>query len=99
MQISSYLPVLATIIPFVVEFVKTSPQIQSITPETKGRLMALAAVLSSSAGVLSGFADGSIDGNAASMFIDASWQAAVAFGLTQGVYNFLKWAGFFKKSE
>ena len=99
MQTSSYLPILATVIPLVVEFIKNNPQIQSITPETKGRLMALAAVLSSSAGVVSGFVDGSINGDAVSMLVDASWQAAVAFGLTQGVYNFLKWAGFFKKSE
>lgn len=97
METSLFLPIVSAVIPFLVEAIKNSQQVQSITPETKGRLMALAAVLSSGAGVLSGLADGSIDGNSTQMLLDASWQATVAFGLTQGVYNLLKYIGFFKK--
>lgn len=86
------LPILSATIPFVVETIKQSSA-QLITPETKGRLIALAAVLSAGAGIVSGFADGSIDGPALQMFGEAAWHAAIAFGLTQGVYNFMKWLG------
>lgn len=93
MEISPILPVLSATIPFIVEMVKNSSQITSITPETKGRLMALSAVLASSAGVISGFSDGTIDGPTAQVFVESAWQAAVSFGLVQGVYNFLKFLG------
>lgn len=98
MEISAFVPVLSGIIPLIVEWVKNNPEIAAITPETKGRLLALAGVLSAGAGVLSGLSDGSITGDSAQMLVSASWQAAVAFGLTQGFYNFLKWAGLFQKS-
>lgn len=86
------LPILSATIPFIVETIKQS-SVEFITPETKGRLIALAAVLSTGAGVVSGFADGSIDGPVLQMFAESAWHAAVAFGLTQGVYNFMKWLG------
>lgn len=97
METSTLLPGFAALIPFIVEYVKNSPQVQGITPETKGRLITLAAALSSLAGVISGVADGSIDGNLVSVFFDSAWQASVAFGLTQGAYNMMKWAGIFKQ--
>lgn len=99
MEISFLIPVLSSIVPFIVEWVKQTPTIKAITPETKGRLLALAALLSSGAGVASGLADGTIDGNSVQMLVDAGWQASVAFGFTQAVYNFLKWTGVFSKSE
>lgn len=86
------LPILSATIPFIVETIKQSST-QLITPETKGRLIALAAVLSTGAGIVSGFADGSIDGPAVELFVESIWHAAIAFGLTQGVYNFMKWLG------
>lgn len=71
----------------IVEIIKQVPWIKSITPETKGRVLALAAVLSSVSGVLIGVGTGQIDAVSWQDLAQSVWNAIVTFGLAQGGYQ------------
>lgn len=87
MQLTPYIIAIATIVPPVIQSIKDDPTFDSITPETKGRLIAFSALLTALGSIAVGINAGTIETDSWIGLLQAGAHFVATFGLTELFYQ------------
>lgn len=87
MQITPYIIAVATLVPPIIEAVKTDPAFDFITEETKGRLIAISALLTAVGSIAVGLQTGTITTDSWIGLVQAGAHFAATFGLAEIMYQ------------
>lgn len=86
-EISPYVMLFAAAKPMILEWIKGSDMFPSVTPATKSRVLAVAAVLSAISGVLASAMNGQLDENLLNDLVVTGQNFIATFGISELFYR------------